>query len=121
MIGFGKRHAQERLSDRSFDLLCMTTAFVLAVHATHLPIWLTAALTGALALRWWQRKHRPARVPAWLKLPALLLLVAAVVLDYGNVFGRDPGSALACGLLVLKLTESEGPRDARVGAALRFR
>jgi transglutaminase-like putative cysteine protease len=117
MIGFGKRHAQERLSDRSFDLLCMTTAFVLAVHATHLPIWLTAALTGALALRWWQRKHRPARVPAWLKLPALLLLVAAVVLDYGNVFGRDPGSALACGLLVLKLTESEGPRDARVGAA----
>jgi protein-glutamine gamma-glutamyltransferase len=117
MIGFGKRHAPEPLSDRSFDLLCLTTAFVLAVHAVHLPIWLNAALAGALVLRWWQRKHRPGRVPGWLRVPALLLLVAAVVLHYGNVFGRDPGSALACGLLVMKLTESEGPRDARVGAA----
>jgi protein-glutamine gamma-glutamyltransferase len=117
MIGFRKRRAQERLSDRSFDLLCLTTAFVLAVHAAHLPVWLTGALAAGLVLRWWQRKYRPARVPGWLKVPALLLLVAAVVLDYGNVFGRDPGSALACGLLVLKLSESEGPRDARVGAA----
>jgi protein-glutamine gamma-glutamyltransferase len=117
MIGFRKRRAQERLSDRSFDLLCLTTAFVLAVHAAHLPMWLTGALAAGLVLRWWQRKHRPTRVPGWLKVPALLVLVAAVVLDYGNVFGRDPGSALACGLLVLKLSESEGPRDARVGAA----
>jgi transglutaminase-like putative cysteine protease len=118
MIGFRKhRRAPQRLSERSFDLLCLTTAFVLVVHAAHLPLWLSTALTAALALRWWQRKHRPGRVPGWLKVPALLLLVAAVILDYGNVFGRDPGSALACGLLVLKLTESEGPRDARVGAA----
>ncbi|GLQ48636.1 DUF3488 and DUF4129 domain-containing transglutaminase family protein [Dyella flava] len=118
MIGFRRhRRAPVRLSDRSFGLLCLTTAFVLAVHAAHLPLWLTAALTAALALRWWQRQHRPGRIPGWLKVPALLLLVAAIILDYGNVFGRDPGSALACGLLVLKLTESEGPRDARVAAA----
>jgi protein-glutamine gamma-glutamyltransferase len=118
VIGFHKhRRVPERLSERSFDLLCLTAAFVLAVHAAHLPLWLSAALAAALALRWWQRKHRPGRVPGWLKVPALLLLVAAVILNYGNVFGRDPGSALACGLLVLKLTESEGPRDARVGAA----
>lgn len=118
MIGFGKpRPPEERLGDRSFDLLCVTTAFVLAVHATHLPIWLTFALVAALALRWWQRRYRPGRVPGWLKTPAMVLLVAAVILDYGNVFGRDPGSALAAGLLVLKLTESEMPRDARVGAA----
>jgi protein-glutamine gamma-glutamyltransferase len=118
MIGFHRhRRAPVRLSDRSFSLLCLSSAFVLAVHAAHLPLWLTAALTAALALRWWQRKYRPGRVPGWLKIPSLLLLVAAVVLHYGNVFGRDPGSALACGLLVLKLTESEGPRDARVAAA----
>lgn len=118
MIGSGKpRPPEERLGNRSFDLLCVTTVFVLAVHATHLPIWLTLALVAALALRWWQRRYRPGRVPAWLKTPAMVLLVAAVILDYGNVFGRDPGSALAAGLLVLKLTESETPRDARVGAA----
>jgi protein-glutamine gamma-glutamyltransferase len=108
---------QERIGDRSFDLLCLTTAFVLAVHAGHLPPWLSVALFASLGLRWWQRRYRPGRVPGWLKVPALLLWVAVVVLDYGNVFGRDPGSALAAGLLVLKLSESETPRDARVAAA----
>ena len=112
-----KRHTHERIAERTFDLLCVTTAFVLAVHAGHLAIWLTMALFVALGLRWWQRRYRPGRVPAWLKVPMLVILVGAVVLDYGNLFGREPGSALAAGLLVLKLTESEAPRDARVAAA----
>lgn len=112
-----KRPTHERISERTFDLLCVTTAFVLGVHAGHLPIGLTLALFVALGLRWWQRRYRPGHVPAWLKLPMLAILVGAVVLDYGNLFGREPGSALAAGLLVLKLTESEAPRDARVAAA----
>ena len=121
MTGIGQtaqhRRVQEHVSDRTFDLMTVTTAFVLAVHANHLPWWLSAALVVALALRWWQRKHRPGRVPAWLKVPMLIILVASVTLDYGNLFGREPGSALAAGLLVLKLTETESPRDARVAAA----
>lgn len=112
-----RRAAHVRIGDRTFDLLCLTTAFVLVVHAGHLPLWLTGSLFVALGLRWWQRRYRPGRVPGWLKVPMLLILVAAVVLDYGNLFGREPGSALASGLLVLKLTESEAPRDARVAAA----
>lgn len=112
-----KRHTHERISERTFDLLCLTTAFVLAVHAGHLPVLLTLALFVALGLRWWQRRYRPGRVPAWLRVPMLVVLVGAIVLGYGNLFGREPGSALAAGLLVLKLTESEAPRDARVAAA----
>ncbi|GLQ86991.1 transglutaminase TgpA family protein [Dyella flagellata] len=119
MIGWRKtsRPVHERISERSFDLLCLTSAFVLAVHAGHLPVWLSAALSVALGLRWWQRRYRPGRVPGWLKIPMLAILVGSVALDYGNVFGREPGSALATGLLVLKLTETEAPRDARVAAA----
>jgi transglutaminase-like putative cysteine protease len=112
-----KTAAQERISERSFDLLCLTAGFVLAMHAGHLSIWLAVALSAALLMRWWQRRYRPGRVPGWLKVPMLAVLVGAVVLDYGNLFGREPGSALATGLLVLKLTESEAPRDARVAAA----
>ena len=121
MIGLGqvlhspRRH--EQVGNRTFNLMCVAAAFVLVVHATHLPWWLSVALMLALALRWWQRRERPARVPGWLKVPMLLILTAAVVLDYGNIFGREPGSALAAGLLVLKLTESESPRDARDAAA----
>jgi transglutaminase-like putative cysteine protease len=118
MIGFWRRtRTHLRIGERTFDLLCLTAAFVLAVHADHLPILLTGSLFVALGLRWWQRKYRPGRVPAWLKVPMLIILVGAVVLDYGNLFGREPGSALAAGLLILKLTESEAPRDARVAAA----
>lgn len=112
-----KHHTHVRISERTFDLLCLTTAFVLGVHTDHLPIWLTGSLFVALGLRWWQRRYRPGKVPAWLKVPMLLILIGAVVLEYGNLFGREPGSALAAGLLVLKLTESEAPRDARVAAA----
>ncbi len=48
-------------------------------------------------------------------MPGACLLLAAVVMQYGTLFGREPGSALGCGLLALKLLETEQPRDARVG------
>ncbi|HEU4664339.1 MAG TPA: DUF3488 and transglutaminase-like domain-containing protein, partial [Dokdonella sp.] len=35
-------------------------------------------------------------------------------MQYGNIFGRVPGTALACGMLGLKLLEAERARDARV-------
>lgn len=100
---------------RAFDLLSATLALVLALHAPHLPWWLSAALALILGWRWWQRRRQTGRVPAWLKLPMLVLLTLVVIAWYGSIFGREPGTALAVGLLVLKLLESETERDARVG------
>ncbi|TAL86272.1 MAG: DUF3488 domain-containing protein [Rhodanobacter sp.] len=112
----GKPPAQA-VDNRVFDLLSLTMAMVLALHASHLPWWLTTALAVTLGWRWWQRRQRAGRVPRWLKLPLLALLTLAVVVSYGSIFGRAPGSALAVGLLVLKLLESETPRDVRVGVS----
>jgi transglutaminase-like putative cysteine protease len=113
------KHAQEpteaTLDTRSFGQLCLTVAAVVALHAPHLPWWLSALLLPLLAARWWQRRTHPGRVPAWLKLPLLLVLALAITLYYGSLFGRAPGAALAVGLLVLKTLESERARDARVG------
>ncbi len=103
------------LDARSFDLIALGLAAVLALHAPHLPWWLSAVLAPILGLRWWQRRHRQARTPAWLKLPLLAALLLAIVSWYGNLFGQEPGAALAVGLLVLKLLETETVRDARVG------
>ena len=118
MIGIRQRHAGEPTLDaRAFDLLCLTMACVLGVHAAHLPWWLATALALVLVVRWWQRRQHAARSPLLLKLPLLALLAVAVVFHYGTIFGQQPGSALAVGLLVLKLLESETPRDARVGVS----
>ncbi|MBA2078694.1 DUF3488 and transglutaminase-like domain-containing protein [Rhodanobacter sp. PCA2] len=103
------------LDARSFDLVALGLAAVLALYLPQLPWWLSAALAPILALRWWRRRHRQARTPAWLKLPLLAALLLSIVSWYGNLFGQAPGAALAVGLLVLKLLETETVRDARVG------
>lgn len=110
-----KKSPGPALDQRPFDLLTITVALVLIVHMPHLPWWLSVALVLTLGWRWWQRHQRVGRVPAWLKLPLLALLTLAVIVSFGNIFGREPGTALAVGLLVLKLLETETARDVRVG------
>ncbi|MEO7072802.1 MAG: DUF3488 and transglutaminase-like domain-containing protein [Rhodanobacter sp.] len=105
------------VSSRAFDLLCLTLVLVLGVHAPHLPWWLSVTLALLLAWRWLQRRQRTGRVPRWLKLPLLAGLTLTVVATWGSIFGREPGAALAVGLLVLKLLETETARDVRVGVS----
>ncbi|MEV8519386.1 DUF3488 and transglutaminase-like domain-containing protein [Dyella marensis] len=112
-----RKREEAPLEARPFDLLCLTAAVVLVLHAMQLPPWLDAPLAVVLALRWWQRRRKPGRAPVYLKLPLVVLLAATVIFHYGNIFGREPGSALAVGLLVLKLLETETPRDAKVAVA----
>jgi len=112
-----RKAVEPPIDSRAFDLLSLTMALVLGLHAPHLPWWLSMALALTLGGRWWQRRQRVGRVPRWLKLPLLALLTLAVIVEYGNIFGREPGSALAVGLLILKLLETETARDARVGTS----
>jgi transglutaminase-like putative cysteine protease len=44
----------------------------------------------------------------------LLAIPAAVTAVYGSPLGQQPGAAIVCGLLVLKVLESESMRDARM-------
>jgi transglutaminase-like putative cysteine protease len=105
---------RERLDDRAFDLLTVSIAATLATHLGHLPVWLAVPLAVLLPLRAWTRRRGAAAVGAWIRLPLTALLIALVVAHFGNLFGREPGSMLGCGLLALKLLEAERVRDARV-------
>ena len=107
----------ERLDAHRFGFLSTMVAAAIATHVQHLPLWLVLPLLVLLPLRWWLRLRNAAAVSAWIRLPATALLVALVIAQYGNLFGREPGSALACGLLGLKLLETERVRDARVALA----
>lgn len=103
-----------RLDRRQFELLALTIAATIAVHLAHLPTWLWLPLAAMLAGRAWTRRRGAGAVPAWVRLPLTALLLAAVAVQFGNVFGREPGSVLGVGLLGLKLLETEQVRDARV-------
>ncbi|MEP6882603.1 MAG: DUF3488 and transglutaminase-like domain-containing protein [Dokdonella sp.] len=107
-----------RLSSYQFNLLAATALIALAAHVSRLPLWLSATLVLIVPWRVWSRSRSDKAIPAWIRVPMVFALVAAIFVHYGNIFGREPGSALACGLLVLKVLESEKIRDAR--AALSF-
>jgi len=105
------------LDPRRFGWLGTAIAATVATHAAHLPGWLAIAVAAAIASRvLMQRRGRPPP-SAWLRVPLTFALLLAVIATYGNVFGREPGSALACGLLALKLLETRRARDARIGIA----
>ncbi|MGA7295942.1 MAG: DUF3488 and transglutaminase-like domain-containing protein [Rhodanobacteraceae bacterium] len=102
------------IQQRAIDLICLGMAITLGVHLGHIPLWMSAPLSLLLVLRWWQMRSRgPRQAPLWIKLPLVALLLLAIVSHYGNLFGRAPGSALAVGLLILKLLETSHPRDVR--------
>jgi protein-glutamine gamma-glutamyltransferase len=107
-----------RLSERQFNLLGATAMMAVATHLSRLPLWLSAFLVLVAPWRMWSRARSGKAISAWIRVPMVFALVAAIVVHYGNLFGREPGSALACGLLMLKLLESEKIRDAR--AAIGF-
>lgn len=107
-----------RLSDRQFLLVSATALLAVATHLRQLPIWLAFFVAAMLMLRVPHRRRFQRKIALWLRVPLLLTLLVAIVLQFGNVFGREPGSALACAMLAMKLLETETVRDAR--AALGF-
>ncbi len=110
----GTRVVGSALDAMPFNLLCATVLCVVAAHAPHMPAWYTAALVAILAARWWQRRHRRRHVAAWLRIVMLVAIPATVTAVYGSPLGQEPGAAIVCGLLVLKVLESESIRDARM-------
>ena len=110
-------NATARLTPLQFMLTAASVSAAVLPHLLHLPVSFTLLIIGLLIGRVFQRSLGGARIPAALKLPLVLLVPVLVVVHYGNVFGREPGSALACAMLALKLIETETCRDARAAIA----
>ncbi len=101
------------LDDRQFAFVAASVAAAVLAHISHLPIALAILIAAIVLAAWILRTRRGIVAPAWIKLPLIALLPALVILYYGNVFGREPGSAFVCGMLALKLLETTTRRDAR--------
>ena len=84
-----------RLSDRQFLLVTATALLAVAMHFGQLPAWLAMCVPTLILLRVAHRRRTQRKVALWLRVPLLFTLLAAIIMQFGNVFGREPGSALA--------------------------
>lgn len=94
--------------------VALLVAAGIALHASWMPALLTTSLLGLIALRIWARRRGSRRAPGLLRLPVLAALLALIATELGGLLGREAGSALLAAMLVMKLTETDGLRDARI-------
>ena len=98
---------RDRIGQHAFEMTVAAVVLACVSHVAHLPLWAWIALPSIVALRVITRRRGAGPAPIWLRVPAAVLLLVVVAAQYGTVFGRDPGSVLGCGLLALKLLETE--------------
>ncbi|HEU4708259.1 MAG TPA: DUF3488 and transglutaminase-like domain-containing protein [Methylophilaceae bacterium] len=101
-----------KLSLRQLQWLLFSMALVMALHVSHLAIWITALIVLAgvwrhlIETRGWQMPKLP------LLLPLTVLIALGVLVTYRGLFGRDASVALLAVMLALKLMETHTRRDA---------
>jgi transglutaminase-like putative cysteine protease len=101
------------LTNAQFTLTAASVGAAVLPHLLRLPLIFSVPIAALLVGRWFQRQYTTVRVPIWIKLPLIILFPILIIFHYGNIFGREPGSALACTMLTLKLIETDNRRDAR--------
>jgi transglutaminase-like putative cysteine protease len=114
----GSAQAAARLDPLQFGLVAASVLAAILPHLWRLPPLFSALVLALFIGRAAQRLRGGGRLPGWIKLPLVLIFPIFIIVHYGNIFGREPGSALACAMLVLKLVETDSRRDAR--AAICF-
>jgi protein-glutamine gamma-glutamyltransferase len=107
------KSARHVLTKAQFTLTAASVGAAVFPHLLRLPLMFSLPIAVLLLGRWFQRQHTMARVPIWIKLPLIALFPILIIFHYGNIFGREPGSVLACAMLTLKLIETDNRRDAR--------
>ncbi len=95
-------------------MLLASLALVLAPHAWRLPPWLTLLVAAFVGWRIAVMKRRLPPPPRLLLVAMVCAASGGVFLQYGTLFGREPGVALLSIMSALKLLELRARRDAIV-------
>lgn len=101
-------------------LLLFACGLVLAPHALHLPLWISALCIGLMAWRGWITFRGNRMPPRWLLLPLAVLTMGGVYLTFKTFFGQEAGVAMLVLLLAFKLLEMHAGRDLFVVVFLSF-
>jgi transglutaminase-like putative cysteine protease len=108
------------LDVRNLLWLLAAMVFVVAPHLLRLPYWVAAFFLAVVAWRaWiaWAAMHVPSRI-----LTGALTVAASVAtfMQYGRIFGREPGVTLLIVMAGLKLLETRTQRDVALSIYLGF-
>jgi transglutaminase-like putative cysteine protease len=93
-------------------LLCVL--LVIAPHAVHLPVWVSAICAALLGWRVYITRLSLPLPPRWLMLLVILGSASGILITFHTLFGRDASVALLILLTALKQMELRSPRDATV-------
>jgi transglutaminase-like putative cysteine protease len=98
--------------DKADTLLLLAAALlVLAPHAGHLPLWVSALCGATLAWRVLITMRGTRMPPALVLLPLAVSAMAGILITYKTLFGRDAGVAMLVLLVTFKMLEMRVKRD----------
>lgn len=105
-----------------YGLLIALTLLMFGGHLHWMPPLYSGWLFALLTFAGWRARRNVRATSAMIRMPLLFATLGILIYTVGSPIGREGGSALLGGLIVLKLFESSGRRDARVvtAAALFF-
>lgn len=112
--------AARPLDLRTVQWLLAAMVFVIAPHAARMPWWVGTFFGAAIALRLWVAMRARRAPPRWLLVLATLGAVAAVLVAYGRLLGRDSGTALLILMAAMKLLEMRTDREVTLAIHLGF-
>lgn len=98
--------------------LAVSLALIMALHATHLPPWISALFAAAAVWRWLMATRGFAPLSRGVLVPLTLLVSAGVFLQGGTLLGREVGVSLLAAMAALKLLEARTVRDGAVLTSL---
>ena len=102
------------LSGPTFTWLAAALTLAILPHLPHLPGWFWPMFPGAVGWSGLVARGRLALPPRWLLALITLVTVAAVLVHYYTLFGRDAGTTLLAAMVSLKFLELRTPRDGMV-------
>ncbi|MHB8742720.1 MAG: transglutaminase TgpA family protein [Sulfuricaulis sp.] len=109
------------IPDRRVFLSLLTAGICAAAPlALQLPPWAIAVFIGGGVWRYANETFHWYRPPGLVRIGLMLVIIAAVFLQYGALLGRDPGVALLITLLGLKFLELKTVRDFVVSLLLFY-
>jgi transglutaminase-like putative cysteine protease len=105
---------------RQLLLLLVATGAILLPHLDHVPLWASAATCALFGYKLWMLIGRHSQPGRWLLIAISTSSIAATVIQFGTILGREAGVTMLVMLMCIKLLELRAQRDTMVVIFLGF-